>query len=921
MLGDEVPHDFVTSADDLLKQFENTSTSDFVSFRILFSTDQTVESALAARKRVLSFIDRELENFVWHRSPLTLSVVVDTSFPAISLVGSVNFGDCIDDEWLVVYILWEISKLNLDFLICTSDGDGEYLLIEAADDIPSWATPDNSQNRVWIVQGKLHLISPSDTPAYFEGGLPIDYAYRLLTRRLGDFVADEHVQRAISQRIDDYPGRAMANKHTVIATVPRDVARVLHARPTLVSAAVQAFCQPNFVGTSTAKSPIIGRKRGRKLIKFAPPTAVDSMSDDTAEKGHLFESPTPPNREVITLPIQVTRALFAEISFPPFHTPRQYHALWKSCIQKVADTGDAMTHTTRALDIGCRLTYGLEAAYQGSVFSSSGSNSNSGSPSKHSSQDSEGCIARAIGQLVKLSVPIVDGVVGDSCNRPDDPSGTVGESSQRNTHRLCTEKHPWLRDALIRGSLVVLLNGEDRDRLLRGEVAVESSVTGGSDGGNRGATEPMHTQIDRTLHLYSDVGDTDADGALSCVTLAQGTYSGGDDDAWLYMRPEEFEAELHERTKQYRAQHSSGGGTVRRDDIPDSVGSNGATLSHDQAATTVVDGEKGGDVESLQALLENVTGFFSSSSAAEAVASVEGIENRQFEGHIGVDIEDPSTTEASPNIARIPGATKRADGGANIPGNWTGMPGVEIPSMARDSHDALPAIRAEKPVWVHVPSLRTLLGTSSVAPREEEGGISCSTEGKDEECVFDYSIVKRIVKEAQESIATALSKAQPLQKRHQTAEQQSSSSDKPPPPPSASGSVSASGVGTFMLRPCDGEAQFVVKDDIDWDSDDIDPNREVKEDKELMGEVNEFVNCLRGLIVVMFATQFLSRYAVESKSRTWKDRLIENKFFRVCASSTVLSIVIITVLYATGLYDMLFWDGGGGGGGTNSASV
>jgi hypothetical protein len=38
------------------------------------------------------------------------------------------------------------------------DTDGEFLLIEAANSLPSWVTPENSTNRLWLQGGQLHLI-------------------------------------------------------------------------------------------------------------------------------------------------------------------------------------------------------------------------------------------------------------------------------------------------------------------------------------------------------------------------------------------------------------------------------------------------------------------------------------------------------------------------------------------------------------------------------------------------------------------------------------------------------------------------------------------------------------------------------------------------------------------------------------------
>lgn len=53
-----------------------------------------------------------------------------------------------EDEWLVVYILRELSKQHSDVWIKTVDTDGEFLLIEAANALPRWLNPEIADNRV-----------------------------------------------------------------------------------------------------------------------------------------------------------------------------------------------------------------------------------------------------------------------------------------------------------------------------------------------------------------------------------------------------------------------------------------------------------------------------------------------------------------------------------------------------------------------------------------------------------------------------------------------------------------------------------------------------------------------------------------------------------------------------------------------------
>ena len=64
------------------------------------------------------------------------------------LRGRTNYGDSIEDEWLIVYILRELSQKFPEVWIRISDTDGEFLLIEAANALPRWLNPEVAENRV-----------------------------------------------------------------------------------------------------------------------------------------------------------------------------------------------------------------------------------------------------------------------------------------------------------------------------------------------------------------------------------------------------------------------------------------------------------------------------------------------------------------------------------------------------------------------------------------------------------------------------------------------------------------------------------------------------------------------------------------------------------------------------------------------------
>jgi hypothetical protein len=80
------------------------------------------------------------------------------------LYGSVNFGDNIQDEWFIVSLLFKLSREIPGLVVRTVDADGEFMLIEAAENLPSWANPNTCKQRVIFSKFLKNL----DFIEYFE---------------------------------------------------------------------------------------------------------------------------------------------------------------------------------------------------------------------------------------------------------------------------------------------------------------------------------------------------------------------------------------------------------------------------------------------------------------------------------------------------------------------------------------------------------------------------------------------------------------------------------------------------------------------------------------------------------------------------------------------------------------------------------
>ncbi|NXH14241.1 ECD protein, partial [Bucco capensis] len=186
-----------------------------------------------------------LAAYIWQRQPFRLRYVPPRGETPAHIGGTTLFGDNVEDEWFIVYLIREITREFPGLAARIDDNDGEFLLIEAADFLPKWLNPENSDNRVFFYKGELHIIPLSETEEQ-EGelsaaALTVSEALAQLCSRSEECLAAEPVRRAVYKRISGYPEKMEASFHRAHCYVPAGIVAVLRQRPSLVAAAVQAF--------------------------------------------------------------------------------------------------------------------------------------------------------------------------------------------------------------------------------------------------------------------------------------------------------------------------------------------------------------------------------------------------------------------------------------------------------------------------------------------------------------------------------------------------------------------------------------------------------------------------------------------------------------------------------------------------------
>ncbi|KAL9578237.1 MAG: hypothetical protein Q9212_005843 [Teloschistes hypoglaucus] len=246
-----------------------------------------------------------LKDFIWQRDHFNLELIqnhgelmsaIDAAallnFKGLSFLrGRTNFGDSVDDEWLIVYLLRELSRQFPLIWIRIVDSDGEFLLVEAADALPKWLNPEVAENRVWINKGRLLIIpGQGKATAAPKGSLKLDDALNFVQHRESDLLHSLSIESEAFYRLQKYPQHIQNSLHRAMVKIPRKLAHVLHANAAYISPAVEAF----YLRDPIAVKPLQSKSPSKLLF---PPDDLVAVSVKFTRvgyaqlKGQVFDNP------------------------------------------------------------------------------------------------------------------------------------------------------------------------------------------------------------------------------------------------------------------------------------------------------------------------------------------------------------------------------------------------------------------------------------------------------------------------------------------------------------------------------------------------------------------------------------------------------------------------------------------------------
>ncbi|KAI0138879.1 SGT1-domain-containing protein [Xylariaceae sp. FL1272] len=299
---------------------------------MLFILDDRLEprdllaSLEKVRKAATQLCASTTRDYIWQRDSFQLQVQREHGL--IYLHGTTDYGDSVEDEWLVVYLL---RQLTIDFptlWVRVIDGGGEFLLVEAANVLPKWLSPEIDANRVWIHQGGLQLL-PLAASAGVKRPLTLAEAIHYAKDQQSSVLHSPFIEAEAFYRLQKYPAQIKASIHRALVTLPRKLAYILHEQPAAIAPAVEAF----YVRDPTALKPI----RAANADLHFPPT------------------------DLVTVSVKFTQLLFAQIRSQHFSPPPSWSSLVASGEDKDRASVPELDRNVEArIELGMKITSGFE---------------------------------------------------------------------------------------------------------------------------------------------------------------------------------------------------------------------------------------------------------------------------------------------------------------------------------------------------------------------------------------------------------------------------------------------------------------------------------------------------------------------------------------------------------------------------------
>jgi hypothetical protein len=211
-----------------------------------------------------------------------------------------------------------------------SDSDGEFLLVEAANVLPKWLSPENDANRAWIHAGQLRIIPLAPDGGAQRRSITLPEAVGILRSAAQTLVHSPFVEAEAFYRLEKYPAQIQDSIHHAMVSIPRRLAYIIHQAPKAIAPAVEAF----YLRDPISMKPLVSSS-GASLV-FPP-------------------------RDFVDLSVKFTKVLYAQLKSQVFPAPPSWDDVFSSSERRAATGGDEVARNKHAmLELGMKVACGFE---------------------------------------------------------------------------------------------------------------------------------------------------------------------------------------------------------------------------------------------------------------------------------------------------------------------------------------------------------------------------------------------------------------------------------------------------------------------------------------------------------------------------------------------------------------------------------
>lgn len=341
---------------------------------VIPGTERDVPDWNALCDRALSFLRELTLGYTWHlegpKLRPSLCAAPPSFFPRDSmavdhLFGTTWYGDSVEDAWLLVWALRtmtgesarDATVFGCELAARVWDDDGDFMLIESAEHLPSWLQPDTSVNRMFLRAGRCAVLCDDAEKGAGapKAGLELGDALSSLARdplecSRGTKRYSILVTSAIDRRLAGQPDRSLrGHQHTCVCLLPRRAALALSRRPQGIAQAVHAFFY---------RGP-----EGMKKLRSLNRTTKEEEKAEAIHKG-VFCTGEKNANDFVLRRLKMNRTHYAQLMQQEFDAP--------ACAMPALPSRRSPLRL--AADLGTKVACGLELFYsQNSAVKEAGS--------------------------------------------------------------------------------------------------------------------------------------------------------------------------------------------------------------------------------------------------------------------------------------------------------------------------------------------------------------------------------------------------------------------------------------------------------------------------------------------------------------------------------------------------------------------